>query len=351
MSDSEDDEASGNVAIAPEPAPALDNVPHPFDALTPDAVWSAIESAGYVCDGRMLALNSYENRVYQVGIEEAEPLIAKFYRPDRWHRDQILEEHAFALELQDAELSVVAPLVSAEGRSLHDYGDFMFALFPRRGGHSPELDDPDTLQVLGRSLGKMHSIGASKRFKYRQSLTLAGFGTTSRDYLLQHDFIPPELRAAYESLSRDLLQRVEALFAHYAHVKPIRLHGDCHPGNILWRDDTAHFVDLDDCMSGPAVQDLWMLLAGPREQQLLQLSELIEGYDMFHSFHPAELGLIEALRTLRLMHYATWLARRWHDPAFPRSFPWFNTVRYWSQHILELREQLSALDEPPLVLY
>ena len=325
--------------------------PHPFDALTPDALWAAVESAGYVCDGRMLALNSYENRVYQVGIEDGAPLIAKFYRPERWNRDQILEEHAFALELVAAELSVVAPLVDSHGNTLHRWGDFMFALFPRRGGHAPELDDMDTLQVLGRSLGKLHAVGTSRHFRYRQSLSPEGFGEASRDYLLRHDFIPAELRVAYESLSRNLLDRVQAILAAHPRVRSIRLHGDCHPGNILWRDGIPHFVDLDDCMSGPAVQDLWMLLSGPREQQLLQLSELIEGYDTFHSFHPGELALIEPLRTLRLMHYAAWLARRWDDPAFPRHFPWFNTVRYWSAHILELREQLAALDEPPLVLY
>jgi Ser/Thr protein kinase RdoA (MazF antagonist) len=325
--------------------------PHPFDALTPDALWSAVESVGYVCDGRMLALNSYENRVYQIGIEGEAPLIAKFYRPGRWSREQILEEHAFALELQAAELSVVAPLAAADGSTLQHWGDFDFALFPRRGGHAPELDDFDTLQVLGRSLGKLHAIGASRPFRQRRSLTVAEFGVASREFLLRHDFIPAELRGAYESLSQDLLQHVEAAFAARRQLQSIRLHGDCHPGNILWRDGTAHFVDLDDCMSGPAVQDLWMLLSGTREQQLQQLSELIDGYETFHSFQPSELALIEPLRTLRLMHYSAWLARRWDDPAFPLHFPWFNTVRYWSGHILELREQLAALQEPPLQLY
>jgi len=327
-----------------------DTAAHPYDSLTPDAVLTATESTGLLCDGRLLALNSYENRVYQVGVEDADPVIVKFYRPQRWSRDQILEEHAFTLELQAAELLVVAPTVDAEGRSLYSFGDFQFAVYPRRGGHSPELDE-ETLLQLGRSLGMLHSIGASKKFKYRQSLTVAGFGLASREFLLQHDFIPKELRAAYESLSRDLLDRVEKIFDAHKHVHSLRLHGDCHPGNILWRNEQAHFVDFDDCMSGPAVQDLWMLLSGSREQQLIQLSELIEGYDTFHTFNPSELGLIEALRTLRLMHYSGWLARRWHDPAFPRHFPWFNSVRYWSGHVLELREQLSALDEPPLVLY
>lgn len=325
-------------------------VVHPFDALTPDMVLTATESTGLICDGRMLALNSYENRVYQVGVEDATPVIVKFYRPQRWSRDQILEEHAFVASLQNDDLSVVAPEIDESGRTLHDYSDFMFAIYPRRGGRGPELDHA-TLQKIGRSLGKLHSLGASGKFKYRQSLTVEGFGKASRDYLLQNNFIPGELRAAYESLSLDLLGKVEKIFAGNKRYRDIRLHGDCHPGNILWRDDTAHFVDFDDCMTGPAVQDLWMLLSGPRDQQLGQLAEIIDGYDTFCEFNPAELSLIEALRTLRLMHYSAWLARRWDDPAFPRSFPWFNTVRYWSSHVLELREQLSALDEPPLILY
>jgi Ser/Thr protein kinase RdoA (MazF antagonist) len=327
-----------------------DHSAHPYDALTPDAVLDAVESTGLISDGRLLALNSYENRVYQVGIEESVPIIAKFYRPQRWSRDQILEEHAFTCELQENGLQVVAPTVDAAGKTLHRHGDFLFAVYPRRGGHSPELQG-ETLSQLGRSMGRLHGIGASKPFKYRQSLTVAGFGVASREFLLGHDFIPGELRAAYDSLSRDLIERVEAVFSEYGHIASQRLHGDCHPGNILWREDSLYFVDFDDCMTGPAIQDLWMLLSGPREQQLLQLSELIEGYDTFHTFNPAELALIESLRTLRLMHYSAWLARRWADPAFPKHFPWFNSVRYWSDHVLELREQMAALDEPPLVLY
>lgn len=323
---------------------------HPYEALTPDAVLSAVESIGLCCDGRLLALNSYENRVYQVGIEDAAPVIAKFYRPARWSREQILEEHAFTHELQDAELQVVAPLQDEAGQSLHASGNFLFAVYPRRGGHSPEPQG-ETLQQLGRSLGKLHAVGAIRRFKHRQSLGLDNFGRASRDFLLENDFIPAELVPAYESLADDLLERMAQSLARHSDQRSLRLHGDCHVGNILWREDSVYLVDFDDCVNGPAVQDLWMLLSGERDQRMQQLSELIEAYSMFHDFHPAELGLIETLRTLRLMHYSAWLARRWSDPAFPYSFPWFNTGRYWSEHILALREQMAALDEPPLVLY
>jgi Ser/Thr protein kinase RdoA (MazF antagonist) len=326
------------------------NSEHPFAALSPDWVLSAVESTGLLCDGRMLALNSYENRVYQVGIEDAEPIVVKFYRPQRWSREQILEEHSFVHELELHELPVVTPKADAEGRTLQEFEGFLFAVFPRRGGRSPDLN-LDTLQIIGRTLGKLHSIGAGARFRHRVQLGIATFMEASSAYLLEHDFIPPDLRKAYESLARDLTRRVHQVFIERKGTATLRIHGDCHPGNVLWREDVPYLVDFDDTMTGPAVQDLWMLLSGTREQQLAQLSELIDGYDTFHSFSPAELGLIEALRTLRLMHYSAWLARRWDDPAFPRSFPWFNTARYWSGHVLELREQLAALDEPPLVLY
>jgi Ser/Thr protein kinase RdoA (MazF antagonist) len=323
---------------------------HPFSTLTPDWVLSAVESTGLICDGRLLALNSYENRVYQVGIEDGAPVVIKFYRPGRWSRAQILEEHAFVHELELHELAVVAPVADSSGRTLYEFEGFLFAVFPRRGGRSPDLNY-ETLQILGRSLGKLHSIGAQERFRHRQALSVATFAEASRAYLLEHAFIPAELRAAYTSLADDLIRRVQQIFSEYKGYAAIRIHGDCHPGNVLWREDLPHLVDFDDTMTGPAVQDLWMLLSGTRDQQLMQLSEFMEGYETFYTFNPAELGLIEALRTLRLMHYSAWLARRWDDPAFPRSFPWFNTARYWSGHILELREQLAALDEAPLVIY
>ena len=322
---------------------------HPYDRLGPDMVIDAVESAGYLSDARLLALNSYENRVYQVGIEDGTPLIAKFYRPERWSDAQILEEHAFSLELQAAEISVVAPLVDAGGRTLHEFDGFRFALFQRRGGHPPELDNFDNLLVLGRTLGRIHAVGRAGKFKHRQQITVERMLTQSREFLLE-GFIPKSLVPAYSTLTTDLLQTVSAIYAEVKTGDMIRLHGDCHVGNILWRDDTAHFVDLDDCCTAPAIQDLWMFLSGERSYRELQLAELIEGYTEFCDFDPRQLRWLEALRTLRLTHYAAWLARRWNDPAFPRSFTWFNTERYWSDHVLELREQLSALQEDPLRL-
>ena len=321
----------------------------PYYELGPDTVIRAVESLGLFSDGRLLALNSYENRVYQVGIEDAEPLIAKFYRPERWSDEQILEEHAFTLELLDADISVVAPLVDDSGSSLHNYEGFRFALFPRRGGYPPELDNFDNLLVLGRTLGRIHAVGRAAPFATRQAISVERMLGTNREFLLQ-GFIPRELIPAYESLTSDLQSAVAGIYGEPAQSDLIRVHGDCHVGNILWRDDTAHFVDLDDCCTAPAVQDLWMFLSGERHYQQLQLSELIEGYSEFCDFDPRQLRWVEALRTLRLVNYAAWLARRWEDPAFPRSFTWFNTERYWAEHILELREQLSALQEEPLQL-
>ena len=322
---------------------------HPYDLLTPDLVIDAVESVGYLSDARLLALNSYENRVYQVGLEEGEPLIAKFYRPERWSDEQILEEHRFSLELQAAEISVIAPLLDGDGQSLHRFQDFRFALFPRRGGYPPELDNPDNLLVLGRTLGRIHAVGRAGSFRVRPQLSVERMLVQSREFLLD-GFIPQELVPAYDSLTADLLGVVNTVMGEIRPGDMGRIHGDCHVGNILWRDDTAHFVDLDDCCTAPAVQDLWMFLSGERHERELQLSELIEGYREFCDFDPRQLRWIEALRTMRLTHYAAWLARRWEDPAFPRSFTWFNTGRYWSDHILELREQLSALQEEPLRL-
>ncbi|CAA0100150.1 Stress response kinase A [Halioglobus japonicus] len=322
---------------------------HPYDRLDPDLIIDAVESAGYHCDARLLALNSYENRVYQVGIEDDTPMIAKFYRPERWSEEQIQEEHHFSLELQDAEISVVAPVVNAQGETLHTYQGFQFALFPRRGGYPPELDNLDNMLVLGRTLGRIHAVGKAGRFKVRQSITVQRMLTESRELLLD-GFIPSALLPAYESLTADLLDIVTSVYNEVQPEDEIRIHGDCHVGNILWRDETAHFVDFDDCCTAPAIQDFWMFLNGERHEKQLQLSELVEGYSEFCEFDPRQIRWIETLRTMRLTHYAAWLARRWEDPAFPRSFTWFNTERYWADHILELREQMSALQEEPLQL-
>ena len=322
---------------------------HPYDRLNPDMIIDAVESVGYLSDARLLALNSYENRVYQVGIEDAQPIIAKFYRPERWSEAQIREEHAFSLELAEAEISVVPPMADAQGSTLHRYDDFQFALFARRGGYPPELDNLDNLLVLGRTLGRIHAIGRTQPFAHRQAISVQRMLRDSREFLLD-GFIPKDLIDAYASLTSDLDTLTTTLMAEVGDEDLIRVHGDCHVGNILWRDDTAHFVDFDDCCSAPAVQDLWMFLNGERHDRQLQLSELIEGYSEFCDFDPRQIRWVEALRTLRLVHYAAWLARRWEDPAFPRSFTWFNSERYWADHILELREQMSALHEEPLQL-
>ena len=323
------------------------NSAHPYEALTPDCIIDAVESQGFCSDARILGLNSYENRVYQVGIEDGDPLIAKFYRPARWRDEQIIEEHNYTLDLADLEIPVVAPLKNTQGDTLFEHGGFRFALYPRQGGHAPELDQLDNLTVIGRFLGRVHAASGEGCFKTRPSVSIETYGSDSIHYLLEHNFLPPELESPYKSLCDDLIQRIESRF-QATRFNAIRLHGDCHPGNILWRDDSPHFVDFDDARNGPAVQDLWMLLSGDREQQTRQLQKLLGGYRQFCDFNQAELNLTESLRTLRIMQYSAWLAKRWDDPAFPLNFPWFNTQRYWSDHILELREQLALLDEPPL---
>ena len=343
------DEPDGNKAVdeshlAKDHA-AIDSLSHPFDTLTPDFILDAMESQGHICDGRLFPLNSYENRVYQIGIEGETPIIGKFYRPNRWSTEQILEEHQFCFELVEQELPVVAPLTNEMGDSLFEYEGFEFALFPRKGGHGPELDNLDNLYLLGKLLGRMHAVGAVRPFKYRPTLDSQTFGHEAST-LISENFIPQELKASYDSLIHDVMQAVDETIANTGTVEYIRVHGDCHSGNILWRDDNAHFVDLDDARMAPAVQDIWMLLSGQRDRQTAQLSEIVDGYNEFFDFNPRELRLVEALRTLRMIHYAAWLAKRWQDPAFPMAFPWFNTIRYWSEHILELREQFAALGEP-----
>jgi len=316
----------------------------PYDGLDPDTVISAVESLGLACDGRLLALNSFENRVYRLGIEDGSPLVAKFYRPARWPDAAILEEHAFTLELGETGLSVVPPLTIA-GATLHRHAGFRFALFALQGGRAPELGQREALRHLGQCLGRLHAVGARSRFANRPTLDLAGEGDSAVDFLLDNGWLPAELEENFAALGDALLDAAEARWALAGPVARIRLHGDCHPGNLLWRDDTAHFVDLDDCRNGPAIQDLWMLLSGPPTEQAQQLDWLLEGYRIFREFHPAERLLIEPLRTLRLLHYQAWIARRWADPAFPAAFPWFGEPRHWEGVIAQMQEQLSALQE------
>lgn len=320
---------------------------HAFAGLTPDHVLDAVDSLGLRSDGRLLALNSYENRVYQVGMEEGAPIVVKFYRPERWTDAAILEEHAFVSDLASREIPVV-PALSMHNRTLHTHAGFRFSVFAKHGGRAPELDNPATLEWLGRFIGRIHAVGAIAPYQHRPTLDIASFGEEPSVYLLSHDFIPIELVEVYRGVVAQALDGVRHCFDRAGKVASLRLHGDCHIGNVLWTDAGPHFVDFDDSRMGPAVQDLWMLLSGERGEMTRQLADLLAGYEDFHDFDPRELHLIEALRTLRLIHYAAWIARRWDDPAFPAAFPWFNTQRYWQDRILELREQIALMDEPPL---
>ncbi|MEQ1591183.1 MAG: serine/threonine protein kinase [Thiobacillaceae bacterium] len=321
---------------------------HPYSTLTPDCVLDALDSVGQHADGRLLAMNSFENRVYQVGIEETALVVAKFYRPERWTDAAILEEHAFVAELAAREIPVVDAL-SLQGTSLHLHAGFRFAVYPKHGGRMPEFERADTLQWMGRFLGRIHVVGAQTNFLQRPTLDLASFGLASRDFL-QTGWLPPDLQAAWDSVVEQALAGVRYCFERAGDVQAIRLHGDCHAGNVLWTDDGPHFVDFDDSRMGPAIQDLWMLLSGDREAMQGQMREVLTGYEAFREFDPREMYLLEGLRTLRLIHYAAWIARRWQDPAFPAAFPWFNTQHYWQERILELREQIALMEEAPLVV-
>ncbi|NNF97282.1 MAG: serine/threonine protein kinase [Halobacteria archaeon] len=322
----------------------------PYADLTPDLILDAIDQAGFPTSGSLLALNSYENRVYQVGLVDGSFLVAKFYRPGRWDNATIQEEHDFALELAAEEIPVVAPLTDDAGQTLRHYQDYRFTLYPRHGGRAPELDDPEHLRWLGRMLGRIHAIGSSRLFQHRPTLGIQTFGHDAVRFLLEREFVPAELTHNYRLAADTALQLVENAFEVTGPYRRLRLHGDCHPGNILWTEAGPHFVDLDDCLNGPAVQDLWMLLSGNQHDMVRQLKLLLEGYNTFFDFDPLELYLLEALRALRLLHYSAWLARRWHDPAFPQAFPWFNTPRYWEDQLTTLREQAERLRSPPLAL-
>ena len=322
----------------------------PYAELTPDVVLDAVDSLGHVTDGRILALNSYENRVYQLGLEDGRFLVAKFYRPERWSDAAIREEHAFALELVGHEIPAVAPLVT-DGETLHAHAGFRFAVFPRQGGRWPELGSDEELEWMGRFLGRIHAVGARLPFTDRRRLAADWLGSDAVATIMQSAWLPDHLREGYAAVTGQLLGAVDVLFESVGPLQFLRIHGDCHPGNVLWTDDGPHFVDLDDCMMGPAVQDLWLFLSGPRDVRAHQLKHLLEGYTQFREFDFVELRLVEALRSLRIVHHTAWIARRWQDPAFPRAFPWFDSNKYWEEHVLALKEQLAALDEPPLPVY
>ncbi len=354
----------------PDNVPMTPNTPtlsaaHPYQALTPEAVMDALASVGLYGDGRQLALSSYENRVYQLHLEDGSAVVAKFYRPGRWSEQQILEEHSFSTELLQAEIPVIAPLALG-GKTLHNFGGFAFSVSPCRGGRAPELDDTEVLEWIGRFLARAHIVGAAKPFAARPALDLQSFGVEPRQWLLEHDQVPLDVQSAWAKASQDAIDLIacHAVLTGSATkntddrepVKCLRLHGDCHPGNILWTplESAAsagpgpHFVDLDDARSAPAVQDLWMLLSGDRAQRSRQLGALVDGYEQFREFDRRETALIEPLRTLRLIHYSAWLARRWGDPTFPINFPWFGTSDYWQGQVQMLEEQIEAMQEQPL---
>lgn len=317
-----------------------------FDALTPDLMWYALESVGIRAESGLLALNSYENRVYQFTDEERQRYVVKFYRPQRWTTQQIQEEHDFTLELVEAEIPVAAPL-KINGETLHHYQGYVFAVFPSVGGRQFEVDNYDQLEAVGRYLGRIHKVGSRTHFQHRPTIGIDEYMLQPRKLLQESQFIPLHLENAFFN---DLDMLIQAVSQQWKGVDTsLRLHGDCHPGNILWRDGPM-FVDLDDCRNGPAVQDIWMLLNGERADKLAQLDTILESYQEFSDFNQSELKLIEPLRGLRMVHYMAWLAKRWHDPAFPVAFPWFNDPKYWEGQVLAFKEQLAALEEPPLSL-
>lgn len=326
-----------------------ETVDTPYADLSPDVILDALESAGFEPTGGLLELNSYENRVFQLELEDGSFVVTKFYRPERWSDAQIAEEHAFSLELGQGEVPVVTPL-ARDGETLFRHAGYRFAVYPRQGGHPPNIEDEGNLQVLSRTIARIHAVGATRRFEHRPDLSVERLGHESRAFLLERQFLPPDMEDAYASVTEHLLGRLDETMTRVRDKREGRIHGDCHLGNLLWRHDTPHFVDFDDCVNGPPIQDLWMLLSGERDEREGQLKIIVEAYETFHPFDPASLQLVEPLRTLRIMHHAAWIARRWHDPAFPRAFPTFDSPRYWSEHVLSLREQLAALDEPALTI-
>lgn len=319
-----------------------------FKTLQPAEIFSTLEDLGFRCSGRFLALNSYENRVYRIGLEDAEDLVVKFYRPRRWSDAAISEEHAFAFELDAQEIPVVPP-IEIDGQTLFSNGPFRLALYPCRGGRAPELDDKQQLRQLGRFVARIHLVGEIAEFDDRPRVDVESYAISSREFLLDAGFIPDEMREVYASIADLVIAGVDDCAGRCGEYLELRLHADFHPGNVLVAGEAFHIVDLDDARSGPAVQDLWMFLSGDRAEQTPQLEAMLSGYEEFRRFDARELNLVEALRSLRIMHYAAWLARRWDDPAFKQAFPWFNTRRYWDEHVLALREQVALMQEPPLV--
>lgn len=352
--------AATSPGATPDPTPEA-----PYAGLNPDTVLDALDAVGLRADGRLIQLNSYENRVFQVFLEDGRVIVAKFYRPGRWSDEQILEEHAFAAELAAAEIPVaaawpleldagfrLAPRACLRGSTLAQYDsateNYRFSVTQRLAGRAPELEDAHTLEWLGRFIGRMHAVGSTGSFRSRQTLDPQTFGFGPRDWLLDQGIVPPDAAPAWRQMTDAALGAVRTAFESVGTPRALRLHGDCHLGNVLWAADGPHFVDLDDAVTGPAIQDLWMLLSGDRASMTRQLASVVDGYEQFMDFDRRELRLIEPLRTLRIIHHSAWIARRWRDPAFPIAFPWFEGPAYWADQATRLREQVAAMSEPPL---
>lgn len=326
----------------------------PFADLTPDRILDTLQDVGFRGDGRLLQLNSYENRVFQVGLEDGGMVVAKFYRHGRWTSEQILEEHTFARELVQAEVPVVAPLTLHADQparllgsppTLGCEGRIRVAVTPRKGGRGPELENPEVLTWIGRFLGRLHQVGSQRPFVHRPTLSVEHTGRDARQWLIEHGIVPPDQLPTWLQASEIVLDLAQQTFDRIEGLNLRRVHGDCHIGNILWTDEGPHFVDLDDACMAPAVQDFWMLLSGDIEQRQSQLYALLDGYESIAEFDWRELKLIEALRAVRMIHHSAWLARRWHDPAFPAAFHWFGSATYWQQQTDLLRQQIELLQD------
>ena len=314
----------------------------PYENLTPDTVLAALEALGFEINGQFLALNSYENRVYQIGREEAAPVVVKFYRPNRWSDNAILEEHEFCYQLAEYDIPVALPL-QINQKTLHEYEGYRIAVYERKSGHAPEVDQLSELKQLGRLLGRIHAVGTTQKFQHRVRLTSQRLGHEARQQVLASGFLPDYLQESYAHVTESLLTIIDNQMDDYLLPVYRRIHGDFHMGNVLANQGVIWIVDLDDCCSGPAIQDIWMLLSGEKHEKEAQIAAIISGYQEFFDFDPSELSLIESLRTLRMMNYSAWLANRWGDPAFPQSFPWFDSPRYWEEHLNALQEQLYLL--------
>lgn len=339
--------ATGPARSATLAAP-VSAAPHDaFFALTPERVLDAVEVGGRRATGYAFALNSFENRVYEVELEDGERLVAKFYRPDRWSREAIADEHAFLAELHAEELPVVPPIDLGGGETLGTVGDdsggILYACFPKVRGRPPEDLDEAQLRRIGRLIARLHLVGGRRAAAARPRLTVDYYGTASLRLLLESDFIPDSLRPRYAGIAERVIGECEAAFLRFPDLETLRIHGDCHLGNLLWGKDGPFFLDFDDFLAGPAVQDLWLIAPGLDDEARRQRLALVEGYEEMRAFDRRTLALVEPLRALRILRYAAWIAQRYRDPAFQRAFPDFEEPNYWLREIRALQDQSLRL--------